>query len=66
MSATYSYSPRTPGCVLLYFLIGSLASKFVRSLQRLSSRNIQSMEKKRLAETRISLAKWPSLRNYRW
>jgi hypothetical protein len=45
MSVTYSYSPRTPGCVLVYFLIRSATSKVIRLLQRLSDRNIHSMEK---------------------
>jgi len=46
MSATYSYSPRTPGCVLVYFLVRSATSKVIRLLQKLSHHNTHSMEKK--------------------
>jgi len=45
MSTTYRYSPRTPGCVLLYFLIRSLGSKFRRLLHRPSASDIQSIER---------------------
>jgi hypothetical protein len=45
MSTTYRYSPRTPGCVLLYFLIRSLGSKFRRLLHPLSGNDIQSIER---------------------
>lgn len=45
MTTTYRYSPRTPGCVLLYFLIRSVGSKFRRLLHRLSASDTQSVER---------------------
>jgi hypothetical protein len=45
MTTTYRYSPRTPGCVLLYFLIRSVGSTFRRLLHRRFASDIESIER---------------------
>ena len=45
MTTTYRFSPRTPGCVLLYFLIRRVASGFAHLLHKPSASDMQSVER---------------------